>query len=326
MSSDDGATKPADNVASPPQKPLKRLTNILENKLIVAIFSGLFSILVAVGFFQFANWAPLLANKLADIFAAGTDNQSTNKKITEAIVQYLRPEVVAELLQKTLASEAAKKSVADTLVLYLQEPGLRSVVDMDVKTDTKNYLGAAVKIHHAFEKEGERFTFPVYVPAGHGLDILLSYEQDDDSVVVSCGDMFAFYFTVQWGSVVATLPEDKANAHPWFVRFKTSDTHATPGAADAEVRPGEKIAAPFALQLRRAHGAGYSLKQVIDSVRSQADREQQDVDRVSDQALKDIYLVNVHSVMMNGCKQVPIAIIAMVGAPLPWPNTAAAKN
>jgi hypothetical protein len=109
MSSDDGATKPADNVASPPQKPLKRLTNILENKLIVAIFSGLFSILVAVGFFQFANWAPLLANKLADIFAAGADNQSANKKITEAIVQYLRPEVVAELLQKKVGERSCQE-------------------------------------------------------------------------------------------------------------------------------------------------------------------------------------------------------------------------
>jgi hypothetical protein len=325
MSSEDRAEIPGAG-APPPQGQLKRLTNILENKLIVAIFTGLFSILAAVGVFQFTNWAPLLANKLADVFAAGADNQSTNKKITDTLVQYLRPDVVAELLQKTLMTESAKKSVTDTLVQYLQEPGLRSVVDTDVKTDTKNYLGAAVKIHHAFEKEGERYTFPVYVPADHGLDILLSYEEDGESANVSCGDMFAFYFTVQWGSVVATLPEDRANAHPWFVRFKIPDTDDPPGVPGADVRPGERIAAPFALQVRRGHGASYGLKQVIDSVRGQVNREQQDVERVSDQALKDIYLINVHSVMMNGCKQVPVAIIAMVGAPLPWPNTTTAKN
>jgi hypothetical protein len=326
MSSEDRSTTPADIVVPPRPGPLKRLANILENKLLVAIFSALFLILAAVGVFQFANWAPLLANKLAYVFAAGVDNQSTNKKITETLVQYLRPDVMAELLQKTLMDETAKKGVTDTLVQYLQEPGLRSIVDMDVKTDTKNYLGAAVKIHHVFEKEGERFTFPVYVPADHSLDILLSYEEDDDSAVVSCGDMFAFYFTVQWGSVVATLPEDKANAHPWFVRFKMPGAGDAPGTPSAEARPGEKVAAPFALQVRRGHGASYSLKQVIDSVRTQVNREQQDVDRVSDQALKDIYLVNAHAVMMNGCKQVPVAIIAMVGAPLPWPNTTAAKN
>jgi hypothetical protein len=311
----------------PPQGLAKRLFNFfLESKYGIAIIS----VLTAIGVFQFANWTPLLADRMADVFAAGTDKQSTRKKITEALLEYLKPEIVASLLSSTLNDEAAKKTMIDTLVRYLGEDTIRAIVDNDVKTDTHNYLGAAVKIHHVFEKERDRFTFPVYVPKGHSLDVLLSYEpaspgsgaDSQDTADLTCGEVFAFYFTVQLGAVAVTLPEDKPGAHPWDVQRRSSVAPVgMAGSSGVDQAVGSIIAAPHALQVRRGYGASYNLKDAIDRVRALAERETPDIERLPDQALKDIFLVNVHSVMMQECKQVEVAIVAMVGAPLTWPNT-----